>query len=230
MFIIISSQLFEFYVHTITYNQCMKWPVAHSPNSAWFWLELIGNCGERLKIIMKYTNIQFCERLGHGWQFHPLYNWRLRYEAIISYDPLDAGDIITQIISAQTLNNLIAVNNQKFIRTQVMSMLNAERLVGCLDQYTAPKYNKPPAPPHIKGGECSPQMLSNLNSLGPHASCRAKPQVVCLLMAGILNVCVVSISTREVLASTSKLADSYYHQNQLFFSNIVNSMRSGCLR
>ena len=27
---------------------------------------------ERLTIIMKYTNIQFCERLGHGWQFHPL--------------------------------------------------------------------------------------------------------------------------------------------------------------
>ena len=52
--------------------QCMKWPVAHSPNSTWFWLELVGNCCERLKIIMKYTNIQFCERLGHGWQFHPL--------------------------------------------------------------------------------------------------------------------------------------------------------------
>ena len=32
----------------------------------------VGNCCERLKIIMKYTNIQFCERLGHGWQFHPL--------------------------------------------------------------------------------------------------------------------------------------------------------------
>ena len=53
-------------------QQCMKWPVAHSPNSTWFWLELVGNCCERLKIIMKYTNIQFCERLGHGWQFHPL--------------------------------------------------------------------------------------------------------------------------------------------------------------
>ena len=54
--------------------QCMKWPVTHSPNSTWFWLELVGNCCERLKIIMKYTNIQFCERLGHGWQFHPLYS------------------------------------------------------------------------------------------------------------------------------------------------------------
>ena len=53
-------------------DQCMKWPVAHSPNSTWFWLELVGNCCEGLKIIMKYTNIQFCERLGHGWQFHPL--------------------------------------------------------------------------------------------------------------------------------------------------------------
>ena len=53
-------------------KQCMKWPVAHSPNSTWFWLELVGNCCERLKIIMKYTNIQFCERLGHGWQFRPL--------------------------------------------------------------------------------------------------------------------------------------------------------------
>ena len=52
--------------------QCMKWPVAHSPNSTWFWLELVGNCCERLKIIMECTNIQFCERLGHGWQFHPL--------------------------------------------------------------------------------------------------------------------------------------------------------------
>ena len=30
------------------------------------------NCCERLKIIMECTNIQFCERLGHGWQFHPL--------------------------------------------------------------------------------------------------------------------------------------------------------------
>ena len=53
--------------------QCMKWPVAHSPNSTWFWLELVGNCCERLKIIMECTNIQLCERLGHGWQFHPLY-------------------------------------------------------------------------------------------------------------------------------------------------------------
>ena len=52
--------------------QCMKWPLAHSPNSTWFWLELVGNCCEWLKIIMKYTNIQFCERLGHGWQFHAL--------------------------------------------------------------------------------------------------------------------------------------------------------------
>ena len=52
--------------------QCMKWPVAHSPNSNWFWLELVGNCCERLKTIMKCTNIQFCEQLGHGWQFHPL--------------------------------------------------------------------------------------------------------------------------------------------------------------
>ena len=50
----------------------MKWPVAHSPNSTWFWLELVGNCCERLKIIMKCTKIQFCERLGYGWQFHPL--------------------------------------------------------------------------------------------------------------------------------------------------------------
>ena len=53
-------------------TQCMKWPVAHSPNSTWVWLELVGNCCERLKIIMECTNIQFCERLGHGWQFHPL--------------------------------------------------------------------------------------------------------------------------------------------------------------
>ena len=55
------------------WEQCMKWPVAHSPNSTWFWLELVWNCCERLKIIMKYTNIQFCERLGQGWQFHPLW-------------------------------------------------------------------------------------------------------------------------------------------------------------
>ena len=55
------------------HKQCMKWPVTHSPNSTWFCLELFGNCCERLKIIMKYTNIQFCERLGHGWQFHPLH-------------------------------------------------------------------------------------------------------------------------------------------------------------
>ena len=55
--------------------QCMKWPVAHSPNSTWFWLELVGNCCERLKIMMKNTNIQFCERLGHGWQFHTLWHW-----------------------------------------------------------------------------------------------------------------------------------------------------------
>ena len=54
--------------------QCMKWPVAHSPNSTWFWLELVGNCCERLNIIMECTNIQFCERLGHGWQFHPLFD------------------------------------------------------------------------------------------------------------------------------------------------------------
>ena len=53
--------------------QCMKWPVAHSPNLTWFGLELVGNCCERLKIIMKFTNVQFCERLGHGWQFHPLH-------------------------------------------------------------------------------------------------------------------------------------------------------------
>ena len=53
-------------------KQCMKWPVAHSPNSTWFWFELVGNCCERLRIIMEYTNIQFCEQLGHGWQFHPL--------------------------------------------------------------------------------------------------------------------------------------------------------------
>ena len=53
--------------------QCMKWPVTHSPNSTWFWLELVGNCGERLKIIMECTNIQFCERLGNGWQFHLLH-------------------------------------------------------------------------------------------------------------------------------------------------------------
>ena len=52
--------------------QCMKWPVAHSLNSTWFWLELVGNCRERLKITMECTNIQFCERLGHGWQFHTL--------------------------------------------------------------------------------------------------------------------------------------------------------------
>ena len=51
----------------------MKWPVAHSLNSTWFWLELVGNCRERLKITMECTNIQFCERLGHGWQFHTLY-------------------------------------------------------------------------------------------------------------------------------------------------------------
>ena len=50
----------------------MKWPVAHSLNSTWFWLELVGNCRERLKITMECTNIQFCERLGHGWQFHTL--------------------------------------------------------------------------------------------------------------------------------------------------------------
>ena len=57
----------------ISYKQCMKWPVAHSPNSTWFWLELVGNCRERLEIIMGCTNIQFCEWLDHGWQFHPLY-------------------------------------------------------------------------------------------------------------------------------------------------------------
>ena len=34
---------------------------------------LVGNCCERLKIIMECTNIQFCEWLGHGWQFHPLH-------------------------------------------------------------------------------------------------------------------------------------------------------------
>ena len=56
--------------------QCMKWPVAHSLNSTWFWLELVGNCRERLKITMECTNIQFCERLGHGWQFHTLH-WPL---------------------------------------------------------------------------------------------------------------------------------------------------------
>ena len=43
-----------------------------SPTPTWFWLELVGNCCERLKIIMECTNIQFCEWLGHGWQFHPL--------------------------------------------------------------------------------------------------------------------------------------------------------------
>ena len=63
---------FHYKVNTSIMMQCMKWPVAHSPNSTWFWLELVGNCCERLKIIMKYTNIQFCERLGHGWQFHLL--------------------------------------------------------------------------------------------------------------------------------------------------------------
>ena len=26
-----------------------------------------------IEIIMECTNIQFCERLGHGWQFHPLF-------------------------------------------------------------------------------------------------------------------------------------------------------------
>ena len=55
------------------HQQCMKWPVAHSPNSTWFWLELVGNCCEQLKIIVKYTNIQFYERRGHGLQFHPLH-------------------------------------------------------------------------------------------------------------------------------------------------------------
>ena len=70
-------QSLEINYHTAPNNkstalQCMKQPVAHSPNSTWFWLELVGNSCERLKIIMKYTNIQFCERLGHVWQFHPL--------------------------------------------------------------------------------------------------------------------------------------------------------------
>ena len=60
--------------------QCMKWPVAHSPNSTWFWLELVGNCCEWLKIKMKCTNIQFCERHGHGWQFHQ-----------VAYDNTDLG-------------------------------------------------------------------------------------------------------------------------------------------
>ena len=44
-------------------GQCMKWPVAYSPNSTWFWLELVGNCCEWLKIIMKYINIQFVSDL-----------------------------------------------------------------------------------------------------------------------------------------------------------------------
>ena len=33
--------------------QCMIWPVAHSPNSTWFQVELLGNCCEPLKILMK---------------------------------------------------------------------------------------------------------------------------------------------------------------------------------
>ena len=53
-------------------KHCSAWN-GQSPNSTWFWLELVGNCCEQLKIIMKCTNIQFCERLGHGWQFHPLH-------------------------------------------------------------------------------------------------------------------------------------------------------------
>ena len=68
----------------ITWLQCMKWPVAHSPNSTWFWLELVGNCCERLKIIMECTNIQFCEQLRHGWQFHPL--WLPELKTSMVYD------------------------------------------------------------------------------------------------------------------------------------------------
>ena len=79
----------EFCIGYIKYYQCRKWPVAHSPNSTWFWLELVGNCCERLKIIMECTNIQFCERLGHGWQFHPLdYPFRGECQKILVSQPV----------------------------------------------------------------------------------------------------------------------------------------------
>ena len=41
----------------------MKWPVAHWPNSTWFWLELVGNCCERLKIIMNVQTSNFVSDL-----------------------------------------------------------------------------------------------------------------------------------------------------------------------
>ena len=62
----------------------MKRPVAHSLNSTWFWFELPENCCEPLKFIMKYINIQFCERPGHGRPFHALVHQLLlwRYTCI----------------------------------------------------------------------------------------------------------------------------------------------------
>ena len=64
-------------------KQCMKRPVAHSLNSTWFWIELPENYCEPLKFIMKYISIQFCERPGHGRQFHALLKsvWKLYTDA-----------------------------------------------------------------------------------------------------------------------------------------------------
>ena len=38
------SALAHRYICWFDKKKCMKWPVAHSPNSTWFWLELVGNC------------------------------------------------------------------------------------------------------------------------------------------------------------------------------------------
>ena len=68
----------------VTKTQCMKWPVANSLNSTWFWIELPENCCEPLKFIMKYISIQFCERPGHGRPFHALktYTQRLPFSGL----------------------------------------------------------------------------------------------------------------------------------------------------
>ena len=97
-----------------TIRQCMKWPVAHSLNSTGFWLELVGNCCERLKITMECTNIQFCERLGHGWQFHPLirvhfqkFRWQSNVFCItpVSIESLDPYDTVISRICGRILNH-----------------------------------------------------------------------------------------------------------------------------
>ena len=67
-------------------SQCMKWPVAHLPNSTWFWLELVGNCCERLKIIMKYTNTNFVSDLVMAGSF--IHWYRVSYRGLsISFPP-----------------------------------------------------------------------------------------------------------------------------------------------